>query len=103
MPCDTSDEAGVSGGGVSVVELCWLVTSSGSSLHHGSFTGDVDNEVSGEGRTDCGIESVLSVPGIFTRMSAPRCRRCCAATGMPEGTGSPKNDDDCRRLLGLEV
>ena len=43
------------------------------------------------------------IPGIFSRMSLPRCSRCCDKLGLPRGTGSPKNDDACRVALGLEV
>lgn len=43
----------------------------------------------------------LHIPGVFTRMSAMRCVGCCRATGMPQGKGSPKNDDACREFLGM--
>jgi hypothetical protein len=45
----------------------------------------------------------LVIPGIFTRMGAMRCRQCCMRLGFPPGKGSPKNDDRCRRILGLDV
>jgi len=41
------------------------------------------------------------IPGIFSRMSLPRCNKCCDTLGFPRGEGSPKNDDACRVLLGL--
>ena len=84
------------------IEWCWLTTPSGTRLHHGSFRSGCADPF-GPGRTDCGIETELSVPGIFTRMTAQRCRRCCAATGMPQGAGSPKNDDTCREVLDRSV
>jgi hypothetical protein len=34
------------------------------------------------------------MPGIFSRMGAPRCKRCCKAVGIPAGNGAPYNDDD---------
>lgn len=43
-----------------------------------------------------------SIPGIFSRMGAWRCRQCCDALGYPQGIGSPKNNDICRKLLGME-
>lgn len=42
------------------------------------------------------------IPGILSRMHLPRCPGCCAATGLPVGTGSPKNDRQCRAILGLD-
>lgn len=47
------------------------------------------------------IATELHIPGIGSRMSLPRCRQCCRALGLPPGSGSPKNDDECRRILGL--
>lgn len=45
----------------------------------------------------------LVIPGIFTRMGAMRCKQCCRRVGLPEGRGSPKNDNRCREILGLAV
>jgi hypothetical protein len=54
-------------------------------------------------RLACGrMAKNLHIPGIFSRMSKLRCAGCCRATGMPAGAGSPKNDDECRKLLGLD-
>jgi len=48
----------------------------------------------------------VNIPGVFSRGGfgggLPRCKRCCKATGLPEGNGSPKNDDECRRILGMD-
>lgn len=55
-------------------------------------------------RFACGVypkERLAYVPGIFSRMGMQRCNTCCDRTGLPRGTGSPKNDDECRRILGL--
>jgi hypothetical protein len=58
---------------------------------------------SATGTTACGLVSEgLFIPGLGDRMGAPRCPRCCEATGMPQGTGSPKNDDACRAVLDLD-
>lgn len=51
------------------------------------------------GATACGIGQTLSIPGPFSRMGCQRCPRCCELTGMPQGVGSPKNDEACRALL----
>lgn len=60
-----------------------------------------DADVSAKGRTACGVKGRMEIPGLFSRMGLPRCRECCEATGLPIGMGSPKNDPDCRRVLGL--
>lgn len=44
------------------------------------------------GRTACGREGRWIIPGIFSRMGAPRCKRCCARVGVPPGDGTPWND-----------
>ena len=54
------------------------------------------------GTASCGLQTMFWIPGIFSRMGAPRCKRCCRATGLPQGKGSPKNDPECRKLLGLD-
>lgn len=54
-------------------------------------------------RLACGRTATrLAVPGMFSRLSLPRCAQCCRALGGPEGNGSPKNDDRWRALLGLD-
>lgn len=94
-----------------LIDYDWLVTTTWEVLHHASgLTDDQlgamddDGQLSGPVRLDCGRTVVfVSIPGLFSRMGKPRCKRCCRATGMPEGDGSPKNDDACRKLLGLPV
>ena len=52
--------------------------------------------------TACGLRrDEAFIPGIFTRMGAERCGNCCDRSGFPRGIGSPKNDDECRALVGL--
>lgn len=51
----------------------------------------------------CGRKaSSANVPGIFSRLRLTRCAQCCDRLGYPRGVGSPKNDDACRVLLGLD-
>jgi hypothetical protein len=57
----------------------------------------------GEGTTACGISGELTIPGMFTRMSATRCPACCDATGMPHGKQSPKNVDECRPIAEARI
>lgn len=96
---------------ISIGRYDWYVSTAWNRLHY------VDpSELTAEHRTDiedswavftpvrmaCGRTARrLYIPGIFSRMSKPRCIRCCEATGMPQGKGSPKNDDACRVILGL--
>jgi hypothetical protein len=56
----------------------------------------------GDGPTACGLAGPTTIPGILSRMGKPRCDRCCDLTRMPRGMGSPKNDDACRPLIGLQ-
>ena len=80
-------------------EWDWYYTMYGMVLHHAAEFDLADGETSGDGVTSCGRKTFLMIPGIFSRMGLPRCKRCCAALGYPQGTGSPKNDDACRPLV----
>lgn len=61
-----------------------------------------EGTLTGPVKLSCGrTAAVVTIPGLFTRMGALRCEGCCRATGMPQGKGSPKNDDACRQLLEL--
>ena len=89
-----------------LLEWDWLVSRGGKLLHHADLSPDAAEEMEemaalvGDIRLTCGRRvSVAMIPGIFARMGARRCRRCCAALGYPEGVGSPKNDDACRPLV----
>ena len=46
-----------------------------------------------EGTTACGRSARLDMPGIFSRMGAPRCKVCCKKAGIPSGDGAPYNDN----------
>ena len=96
---------------ISIGRVDWFVAGLGRRLHavrDEAWTGEHRTEMEQEWivwssvRLACGrMAACVSIPGMFTRMGAERCKGCCRATGMPEGTGSPKNDDACRVLLGL--
>ena len=89
-------------------EYMWLVTPSSSRLHHASLDlDDISSIEDGEFirgvRLTCGrYVGWVTLPGVLTRLSEPRCRVCCRKTGIPEGKGSPKNDEECRRILGMD-
>jgi hypothetical protein len=95
-------------------DLDWVVTFDGGRLHHITLseadaqaleddgTLGVEDRSTGPFRLDCGRRvRGLSIPGVFSRMSLPRCWRCCIAMNLPTGVGSPRNDDGCREILGL--
>jgi hypothetical protein len=85
-------------------EWDWWETTTGRSLHAAADI-DIDGayETAGEGRTFCGRTGWLSIPGLFTRMGAKRCGRCCDALGYPHGIGSPKNDAALRPLVEARI
>jgi hypothetical protein len=91
-----------------IVDYDWLIPSRGERLHHVTLPDDVTDLddiafAGGPLTAACGRRLKWAViPGVFTRMGAMRCTGCCRARHLPQGKGSPKNDDDCRRLLGLE-
>lgn len=89
-------------GTTELAEWDWVVTSTWKVLHHMALAEDAEDfetNAGGEGVTSCGVSTWLGIPGLGARMGAPRCKRCCRRLGFPEGVGSPKNDDTCRRLV----
>ena len=104
-PPDSADEF------ISIGRVDWLVSKSWRKLHavrDADWTDENRTDMAAEwgvsspvrlacGRTAAGVW----IPGMFTRMGAQRCKGCCRATGLPEGKGSPKNDNACRVILGL--
>lgn len=56
-----------------------------------------------EGPTACGIGIRSMIPGFGSRLSCIRCTECCRLTGLPPGVGSPKNDQTCRAILGMDT
>jgi hypothetical protein len=87
-----------------LAEWDWVVIQEDDEYIHAiaevASTTDVEVDWGGPGSTACGLRSAwLSIPGLFSRMGAERCPKCCEATGMPQGRQSPKNDDACRSLV----
>lgn len=81
-------------------EWDWVQTADDDDLHApASIENDADVDWFGEGATECGRRGTLTIPGLFSRMGAARCERCCAATGMPTGPQSPKNVEECRPVV----
>lgn len=48
-------------------------------------------------RAECGRVLALSYPGLLSRFNAPRCQACCRASGVPQGIGTPCNEEASRR------
>ena len=71
----------------------WLVLPAWGSLHRvASIRWDDDMDmISGDGETVCGRRGRLMMPGIASRMEAPRCAQCCRALGISAGYGAPFN------------
>ena len=93
---------------ISTGRMDWYVTKSWNRLHWADIGNEyhagiaMDWAVTEPIRLACGrMAEGLWIPGMFTRMGAQRCKGCCRATGIPEGKGSPKNDNACRVILGL--
>jgi hypothetical protein len=49
----------------------------------------------------CGKRAQLAwIPGFVVRLEMLRCKACCRRMGFPEGTGAPKLDKHCRKVMG---
>lgn len=69
----------------------------GKVLHHVSRVAhaptDQDWRISGE--STCGLYLIpTGMPGVMSRIGAPRCKRCCRKLGLPEGFGNPHNETE---------
>jgi len=95
---------------IAIARYDWLVTKNGNRLHYVYTWLPEHLEDMAENwgvfrpvRLACGRTAAgVWIPGVFTRMGAQRCGRCCKVAGLPLGKGSPKNDPECRAILGLE-
>jgi hypothetical protein len=76
----------------------WVQMGRSVVLHRVAATEGDDWEADGwvpigvQGVTACGRKGRLGMPGILSRMNAPRCRQCCRRLGIPAGQGAPYND-----------
>lgn len=98
-----------------LIRADWLITMTGERLHYAELSDDeyvdmddwrqlglAEEGTDGRFRLACGrTVTYISIPGLLSRMSLPRCSRCCNVVGIPRGKGSPKNSDECRRVLGI--
>lgn len=81
-----------------LVDGTWLTSPFGGLLHApGRLTPAVLGSLAASDgavsriQAACGRWIRPEIPGMFSRLSAPRCARCCDRTGVPRGEGSPKN------------
>lgn len=44
-------------------------------------------------RSACGLRRKWWMPGVFSRLGRRRCTACCHALGIPDGNGTPANDN----------
>lgn len=88
-----------------IVEWDWMYGTTGNRLHHVPPPPQADTDPEWPWscytiRATCGsLLKWAAIPGMFSRMGAPRCSRGCDRLGYPRGVGSPKNDQDCRPLV----
>ena len=82
-----------------IAEWDWIIIGEGDALHAPRDWNDPDgNAYDEDAVTYCGRSGWGRIPGVFERAACKRCAHCCYITGMPEGKGSPKNDDACRPI-----
>ena len=86
-----------------LAEWDWAISPYGRILHYPLEIDNretLDHDWYAKGKAACGfVPLYFSIPGMFTRMGAKRCDKCCDALGYPRGVGSPKNDDACRPMV----
>lgn len=88
-----------------MLETDWVVGASWTVLHHISPADDDFDPAywvtfPDPIRATCGrLLKWACVPGVFTRIGAKRCDRCCDRMGYPRGKGSPRNDKAIQPLL----
>lgn len=87
-----------------LVEWDWVILLNGTVLHGvASMEDDSLDWPVATVQTLCKRSNWGAIPSMGSRMSRKRCRRCCTATGMPQGVGSPKNSDECRPIAEQRV
>lgn len=86
----------------------WFVTRKANALHYARLTPDQCVQLQENGiargaiKLYCGIRvPMLTIPGVLNRLGLYRCKRCCKMLHIPPGLGSPRNDPECRKILGL--
>ena len=104
----TNHNAGEMLSNLETAEWNWLTfNASGTALHALSMRCRTFGDWPRVATTSCNRTGKLTVPGLFSRAyrgGLPRCHQCCKATGMPTGTGSPKNGNArCRRVAEKRV
>lgn len=93
-----------------ILEWDWAYTEACSydgRLHHVATLESPDAEIAKEwrsrGTSTCGLWNTWLIPGLISRMSRPRCSKCCDKLGWPRGVGSPKNDEALSPLVDARL
>lgn len=88
-----------------ILEWDWAYTDGGHKLHHvAEIVGPLPHGWVGvEGRTTCGMNASLYVPGMYSRIETERCRTCCKRLNIPSGVGSPKNTPALREWARARI
>lgn len=72
----------------------WLQFDSGVHLHRvAEIRWDDRDRIRGIGTSVCGRFGPMSMPGMLSRLEAPRCRQCCRSLRIEPGAGNPYNSD----------
>lgn len=78
----------------------WWRTLHGDVLHYlpvvaedaGFYRRVADHAGKAEAVAMCNLQAHYWPPGLVSRTSARRCRRCCARLAIPQGVGTPLNE-----------
>lgn len=97
--------------GQRLVEWDWVDTATAERLHHVTLTDEEAKEFTHNSQLEettvtatCGRTLYWpAIPSISSRLSMPRCQRCCSRLGYPQGDGSPKNDSACQPLVEARI
>lgn len=74
----------------------WKTTGARTKLHFMMAEEDVGGKIMG--RSSCGIYTIFYKTGIFTKITLPRCKRCCLAVGITFGRSAPLFDTTCEEI-----
>lgn len=86
-----------------IVEVDWIYANECRRLHAPADSAyEVEDWTARDVTMACGWRVAYAfIPGFGSRLGLPRCSHCCDKLGLPRGVGSPKNDKECRIILGI--
>lgn len=87
-------------------KYCWMRTKTGDVLHYYSGIDypwwEEYHDWEGNHniiRSYCGVLSLVTLPGILSRVSSTRCEHCCRMLGLENGKGTPFNETHPEELV----